>query len=158
VDDGIEGTKRIDLFGHVAGLSNTREIANDDCIRSGNSGQRFPSSLLVASVQNYFMPLLNEELGSHSAKPVGRTGDEYACHYFFASLLKVQTHLDQNLGIVFVPGEQSKLLTLNIRHRCRHHHRPPPCGRLHLPLLLHRQALAEREHQSPTALLALRNT
>jgi hypothetical protein len=31
VDDGIEGTKRIDLFGHVAGLSNTREIANDDC-------------------------------------------------------------------------------------------------------------------------------
>jgi hypothetical protein len=66
----------------VAGLSNTREIANDDCIRSGNSGQRFPSSLLLARVQNYFMPLLNEELGSHSAKPVGRTGDEYAYNYF----------------------------------------------------------------------------
>ena len=73
-------------------------------VRSGNSGLRFPSSLLAASVQNYFMPLLNEELGSHSAKLVGRTGDEYACHYFLPLYYKFRPIWTKISGLCLSQG------------------------------------------------------
>jgi hypothetical protein len=81
MDHCMERAERVDLFGHVAGLSDTGQIADNDCFRSGNGGMRFPSSLLVTSVQNYAMPLLNEELRGHSAEPIGGTCDENTRHY-----------------------------------------------------------------------------
>jgi hypothetical protein len=39
-----------------------------------------PPSLLVSSVQNYTVALLDEQLCCHAAEPVGRTCDEDARH------------------------------------------------------------------------------
>jgi len=80
VNHCIEGTECVNLFGHVAGLSDAGQIAGYDSFRSGHGGHRFPSPLLVTSVQNYAVPLLDEELCRHSAEPIGRTCDEYTRH------------------------------------------------------------------------------
>jgi len=81
VNHCIEGAECLDLFGHVAGLSDARQIAGDDCLRSQNGGKRFASSLLVTGMQNYAVPLLDQELCGHAAKPVGGTWDEHSRHY-----------------------------------------------------------------------------
>jgi len=80
VNHCIEGAECVNLFGHVAGLSDAGQIAGYDSFRSGHGGHRFPSPLLVTSVQNYAVPLLDEELCRHSAEPIGRTCDEYTRH------------------------------------------------------------------------------
>jgi hypothetical protein len=36
-DDGTKGTECVDLFGHVTGLSDAREIADDDFLGTKNS-------------------------------------------------------------------------------------------------------------------------
>ena len=68
----IEGAECLDLFGHVAGLSDARQIAGDDCLRSQNGGKRFASSLLVTGMQNYAVPLPSRRCG-RAAKPTERT-------------------------------------------------------------------------------------
>ena len=50
VDHRIEGAARIDLFGHFPRLSDACQIADHNCLGSGNRGKRFASALLIASV------------------------------------------------------------------------------------------------------------
>lgn len=80
MNHGIEGAEGIVLFRRIACLTDVSQIADDRRMRSGDRGQRVPSSLVVASVQNYAVLLLNEDLCGHAAEPVERADDEYARH------------------------------------------------------------------------------
>jgi hypothetical protein len=80
MDHRIEGTERVHLFGHAAGLSDARQIANDDSLGLRYSRPGLFSTLLIPGVQNHAVPLLHQELSGHSAQPIGRTCDEYTRH------------------------------------------------------------------------------
>src|SRR5436309_12097229 len=56
----------------------------------GAAGQRFLSPPLVASVYDYSVSLLDEELSGHSAESIGRTCDEYTRHDFSPSSASVR--------------------------------------------------------------------
>src|SRR5262249_43142809 len=76
----IEGAEPIDLIGHAPSLGDTRQIADDNRLRSGDGGQRFLSPPPVAGVQNDLVALPDEELGGHSTEPIRRTCDEHTRH------------------------------------------------------------------------------
>ncbi len=108
VDHRIEGAERVDLFRDFAGLSDTRQIADDDRLRLRNGGQRFLTPRLVAGVQNCAVALLDQELCGHAAESVGRTCDEYARHYFwhaFAPALWLLMLISGGLFLLRLPLE-----------------------------------------------------
>jgi hypothetical protein len=70
----------IDLFGYVKRLSYARQVADHNRLRSGDRGHRFFPSPLVSRVQNCGVSLLDEELRSHSAETIRRTGNEHSRH------------------------------------------------------------------------------
>jgi hypothetical protein len=59
VDHGIEGAECVDLFGHLACLGDTCQVADDDFLRARNGRQRLLPSLLVSRMQNDAVPLLD---------------------------------------------------------------------------------------------------
>jgi hypothetical protein len=80
MDHRIESGECVHLFGHAAGLSDTRQIANHDSLGLRYSRQRLFPTLLIPRVQNHAVSLLHQELSDHSTQPIGRTCDEYTCH------------------------------------------------------------------------------
>jgi len=88
VNDAVEGAEPIHLLGHAASLRDDREITDDHGLRARNSGQRFLASPLIASMQNYLVSPLNDELSRDSPQPIGRTGNEHPRHGFSPSSVK----------------------------------------------------------------------
>ena len=70
VDRRVERTEFVDLIGDATRLSNARQIADNDCLRSGHGGPRFLSALFVPSVKDYPVSLLDQQLSRHPAKAV----------------------------------------------------------------------------------------
>ena len=80
VNDCIKSTKAIDLLGHIAGLRNAGQIADDYAFRSGYRGQGLLAALLATSVQHHVVALLDQQLGGHLAQAVGGTSDKNPRH------------------------------------------------------------------------------
>ena len=76
----VELAKLVDLIGDAVHLRNARQIPDDDCFRSRCGGQSLLAPPLVASMQDYAVSLLDEELSGHTAEAVGRTCNEYPGH------------------------------------------------------------------------------
>src|ERR1035437_833762 len=82
VNDRVERAQPIDLLSHAASLCDAREIADHYGLRAWHSGQSFLAPPLVACMQNYLVPPLNDKLSCHSSKPIGRTRNEHSRHDF----------------------------------------------------------------------------
>src|SRR5437660_5024871 len=59
MNDSIELSQRVHLFGDLPRLVDTCQIADDNGFCSGNRGHCLPSSRLVAGMQSYRVPLLD---------------------------------------------------------------------------------------------------
>jgi len=83
VNDGIERPSRVDLFGDIVRLPDACQVACHNRLSARNRSQRLLPSLLVASVHDDAMPLLNQKLSCHPAKPIRRACDKNARHNLF---------------------------------------------------------------------------
>src|SRR6201996_8819196 len=80
VDHRIERAKRIDPRSDASGLSDAAEVSHDHRLRLRDGPLGLLGANLAASWQAYPMPLLEEQLGSHSSEAVRRSGDKYPSH------------------------------------------------------------------------------
>jgi hypothetical protein len=80
VNHRIKPAQAIDLLGHIAGLGNAGQIADNHAFRSRYRGQRLLPALFAASVQHHLVTLFDQQLGSHLAQAVGRTSDKDPRH------------------------------------------------------------------------------
>jgi hypothetical protein len=87
VDNRVESAKAVDLLGHVAGLRNTRQIADDHALRFRHGGKSLCAALLAARMKDYAVPLFDKELGRHLAETISRTCNKNACHNRLLSVL-----------------------------------------------------------------------
>jgi len=76
----MHSSHSVDLIGDFAYLADAQEITHNNRIGPGHSRHRLLTSLLVTCMQDHGMSWLDQELGGHSTKPVGRSSNENACH------------------------------------------------------------------------------
>jgi hypothetical protein len=79
VDDGV-GLDRADLLGQRPHRGDARQVTDHDVTgrRDGRAGVLGPP--LAAGVQDDVVPAGHQPLGGQAPDPVGRSGDEDACH------------------------------------------------------------------------------
>ncbi len=78
VDDRVERTVPVGLFGDAAHVAEARQVAHDDAGRAGRPRQRGLGPRAVATVEHDLVPFREEALPGHQAQPLRRTRDEDA--------------------------------------------------------------------------------
>jgi hypothetical protein len=80
VDDGVHPAEGVDLIGHADGLRRAREVADRDAGRLRADVAEVGRSGLAARVEHDLVPVVEQHARRREPEPVGRSGDEDACH------------------------------------------------------------------------------